>query len=166
MQLATFLWSAATTWRTRTCMVFAMPTVHAQSRFLATVPFDFSLGHRSMAAGTYQIGSISEQVNIIRNIATGVAELLIKSTHVQSVEVESAKLVFNKYGNQFFLSQIWKGNSGAGVQLPPSKREKELRLAGSQFSNGPRTVVVAMNLLLGRDESPTRAAPRVCLLVQ
>jgi len=119
-----------------------------------------------MAAGTYQIGSISEQVNIIRNIATGVAELLIKSTHVQSVEVESAKLVFNKYGNQFFLSQIWKGNSGAGVQLPPSKREKELRLAGSQFSNGPRTVVVAMNLLLGRDESPTRAAPRVCLLVQ
>jgi hypothetical protein len=35
------------------------------------------------------------------------------------------ELVFHKYGNSYFLSEIWTG-LGQGRQLPKSEREKEL----------------------------------------
>jgi hypothetical protein len=54
-------------------------------------------------------------------------------------------LVFHRYGNQYFLSQIWDGRSNAGIELPESKREKELNLAAKLTNDGPETVLVAMN---------------------
>ena len=57
---------------------------------------------------------------------------------------QGATLVFNKYGSQYFLSQIWDGRSDVGLQLPKSKREKEIRLAANGLTKGPDIVVVAM----------------------
>jgi hypothetical protein len=42
------------------------------------------------------------------------------------------------------LRQVWDGNSNIGIQLPLSKREKELYLADNKFSNGPEMVTIAM----------------------
>jgi hypothetical protein len=126
-------------------VALAVPTVQAQSRFVATVPFDFTLGQAAMPAGIYEVGQMSDQVAVIRNSTNGVAQLLIKSGHVQSLKVQRAKLVFNKYGNEYFLCEIWDGNSNIGIHLPKSPREKEISLAANRISDPAAIVIVAMN---------------------
>jgi hypothetical protein len=125
-------------------MVLAAPAVQAQSQFLANVPFVFVLGDKSMDAGSYEIVSRGDEVALLRNMNTRVAYFLIRSQHVQSRSVEPAKLVFNKYGDQYFLSQIWDGSSETGIQLPKSKREKEVRMADNGITERPEIVVLAM----------------------
>jgi hypothetical protein len=97
-----------------------------------------------MAAGAYEVSSVSQQVDVIRNVNADSASFLIKSIHVQGARGQHARLVFNKYGNQYFLSRIWDGNSDVGIQLLKSKREKELSLAQNAFPSGPEIVIVAM----------------------
>ena len=38
----------------------------------------------------------------------------------------TGKLVFNKYGDEYFLSQIWKAGSNRGNELRKSRREAEV----------------------------------------
>lgn len=126
-------------------MVFEGPGLQAQSHLVVNVPFDFSLNHKAMAAGKYEVESISDQLAAIRNVDTGDAEIFIKAIHVRAVKSGNARLVFDKYGDQYFLHEVWDGNSNTGIQLLPSRREKELHLASSRFSNRPENVTVAMN---------------------
>ena len=74
------------------------------------------------------------------------ARLLIASMHVGSLpglsEAPHAKLVFEKYGNEYFLAQIWDGQSHTGIAFPESKREKELQIASN--ASQPEAVVIAM----------------------
>jgi hypothetical protein len=69
---------------------------------------------------------------------------VIRARNLQSAKDEPAKLVFDRYGSQCFLRQIWDGNGNIGVQLPQSRREQELNLADNQFSVAPENVIVAM----------------------
>ena len=126
-----------------TTMFVALPAVQAQSHLIANVPFDFHVGKKAMAAGSYEVLSISEQVDLVNNMDTGVAAFVVKAIHVQGMYDEGAKLVFNKYGNQYFLSQIWDGRSNVGIELPKSKRETELALA-ERRTHGFETITVAM----------------------
>ena len=119
----------------------------AQSRVRADVPFAFSLEQTSMPAGNYEISSTDEKVLTVRNLDTGQARLLIASMHVETSPASAtpgAKLVFHKYDDQYFLSEIWGGQSHIGVALSESKREKELKMASTNLSNGPETVIIAM----------------------
>jgi hypothetical protein len=41
---------------------------------------------------------------------------------------EKSKLVFHRYGNRYFLKQIWMAGDNAGQQLPKSRLETEIAL--------------------------------------
>jgi hypothetical protein len=125
-------------------LMISVPMSQAQSRVRANVPFAFTLEQSSMPAGGYEISSIDEKVISVRNLETGQARLLIASVHVEASQDQHAKLVFHKYGDQYFLSQIWDGSGNDGIELPTSKREKELTMASTNFSDGPETVIIAM----------------------
>jgi hypothetical protein len=125
-------------------MIIALPQVQAQSRLVANVPFNFEVGQKAMASGQYEILSLSQQAGELRNLNTDAAEVFIKAMRVQASNGGHARLVFNKYGNQYFLSEIWDGESNTGIQLSQSQHEKEIRLAGNRVSDGPETVIVAM----------------------
>jgi len=127
-------------------IVSTAPMAQAQARARASVPFDFSLDQRSMPAGAYEISSLSGKVLVMRNLDTREARLLLESMHVevsQASDTPRAKLVFRKCGDQYFLAEIWDGQSHTGIAFPESKREKELQIAGSTASQ-PEIVVIAM----------------------
>jgi hypothetical protein len=128
-------------------LLVSVPMTQAQARTRATVPFAFSLDQKStMPAGTYEISSASEGVLVVRNLDTRQARLLIASMHVAASQASGtphAKLVFQKYGDQYFLSQIWDGQSHTGIAFPESKREKELQTSSNGASQ-PELVVIAM----------------------
>ena len=126
-------------------LIVSVPMVQAQSQshLRADVSFAFSLQDKSMSAGNYEIKSLSDQVLEIWNLDTRHGQLLMKQMSVQANKVQNPKLVFHKYGDQYFLSQIWDGRSNSGVELAVSNREKEEQIARNG-QQPPETVVVAM----------------------
>ena len=126
-------------------LIVSIPMPQAQVRSRASVPFDFSLAQKSMPAGVYEISSVNEKVLAVRNLETREARLLIESMRIeasQAAGTQHAKLVFRKYGDQYFLAEIWDGQSHLGIAFPESKHEQELKWAGD--TDQPEVVVIAM----------------------
>jgi hypothetical protein len=126
-------------------VIVTVPMMQAQSRARATVPFAYSLDQQSMPAGTYEISSTGGQALVVRNLNTGESRLVIESMHVQASQAAGtphAKLVYRHYGDQYFLAEIWNGQSNIGIAFHESKREKELQLASD--THQPQLVVIAM----------------------
>jgi hypothetical protein len=57
----------------------------------------------------------------------GTSGMIVGSNVAEALEgAEKTKLVFNRYGSQYFLAEIWVGSAALGRQLPKTSREKEL----------------------------------------
>jgi hypothetical protein len=125
-------------------LIVGVPFVQAQSRVQADVPFAFRLNDKAMPAGNYQIIALDDQVLEAWNLDARRGQLLLKQISVQSSQPKSPRLVFHKYGEQYFLSEIWYGDSRYGIALAESKLEKEVKMARDGLPNAPETVIVAM----------------------
>jgi hypothetical protein len=68
-------------------------------------------------------------------------------THgAQAKEPQSeSKLVFNRYGNRYFLSQVWTAGSIRGRQLPISPREKEMPQLARNETKAEVTLVARLS---------------------
>lgn len=114
--------------------ILAMVTVQAQTqRGEVNIPFDFYAGKAKLNAGTYQIKRMSDSAIAIRS-ADGKTTTLVSAPLTIGARDSKAgrRLVFNRYGDQFFVSQIWL-DVESGRQVIPSKEEtriaKDERLA-------------------------------------
>jgi hypothetical protein len=120
---------------------------YAQSYAKADVPFAFNVGAAQLPAGTYEIRILSEGPNeiMIRNTETTAAALSIART--ESSRNTESKLVFDRVGTQYFLTEVWRGSGEGGMIVPTSKHErelkKELQLA-KESAGGNEEVVVAL----------------------
>jgi hypothetical protein len=108
-------------------LTFNVIGAYAQSYTKANVPFAFNVGGAQLPAGTYEIRVLSESPNeiMIRNTETTAAALSIARSE-DSRNPES-KLVFDRIGSQYFLTQVWKGSGAGGMIVPTSKHEQELK---------------------------------------
>jgi hypothetical protein len=105
---------------------FAMAgTSFAQSNGVrATVPFDFTVGDKLLPAGTYTIKAQSAHVIVIRNYDKPISMLsLVDGASNRSPN--GGKLKFNRYGSQYFLSEILCNQASMNLQVPTSKTEKK-----------------------------------------
>jgi len=101
------------------------------SSVVATIPFGFTAGNADLPAGKYTIeraGPVGSVV--IRNLEENDAVYLPVIPAQDKQREGKARLVFNKYGDQYFLTQVWTGNAQAGVHLRKSRRERETAAAG------------------------------------
>jgi len=93
----------------------------------ANVPFHFTVSGKTLPSGTYTITSdiASPNVIVIRN---GEQHLAIMST-VYTDDQNSKKnvLVFHRYGDQYFLSEILCSSSGMNLELPTTKQDKKVQ---------------------------------------
>jgi hypothetical protein len=91
---------------------------------IATVPFGFLAGEKSLPAGEYHVyaGPASGVVTIrSRDGKTGV---FLLSQRSESLEAPNqSTLVFHRYGSRYFLSQIWVEGHRSGVEFRPSSTE-------------------------------------------
>jgi hypothetical protein len=129
--------------------MLAIASVSAQtpSRVEVKIPFDFSAGKAMLKAGTYSIKRTSANSLAIRStdgktIALVNAPLTIGSRDSKAGE----RLVFNQYGDQYFLSQVWL-SVDTGRQLFTSgaetKAAREYRLARNDAK--PQRVEIALH---------------------
>jgi hypothetical protein len=125
--------------------IFITAGVWAQS-VKATIPFDFTVNNTLVPAGTYTITSASSDHNVIRISDQKQVHLLSAALHNPGSGSKASVLVFHKYGNQYFLSQIRCDSASMNLRLPVWNAEKRARtqteVAGLPFSSD---VIVALN---------------------
>ena len=95
----------------------------------ANIPFNFAVGNKTLPAGPYDIGTINsnESKMLLVQFRNGSSNAIVASNAAANLKAaDKTKLVFNKYGNRYFLSQIWVNGAKLGRQLPRSSREKEI----------------------------------------
>jgi len=92
----------------------------------ATVPFSFIVGQSTLPAGEYSLKAMGNgQVLEMRNFDAKINQLVL-SNSCESRTASKTKLVFHRYGDRYFLSQIWREGNNYGHEIPISQREKEI----------------------------------------
>ena len=117
--------------------------LQAQSyRIGSTVPFAFHVGNTSLESGRYQFSRQGmENFDMLRNAETG-SSLILGAGPAQLSARGPARLVFHKYGDQYFLREVWNG-LGTGKSLPESKLEKEVRSEQTGLQMTSTTIYLA-----------------------
>jgi hypothetical protein len=108
----------------------AVTSAYAQSadRISMKIPFSFVAGEKILPAGEYIVRStFSSRVTLIRT-ANGRREYTTILTMPVPPENTpfTAKLVFHRYGSQYFLHQVWTPSSERGGQLSQSQAERAM----------------------------------------
>ncbi|SRR5579871_4016765 len=105
---------------------FAVTSANAQQPTLtANIPFDFIVGNTLMPAGEYTITSPFDEVLVLR---AGARSTSVESSENNAESTSGDELVFDKYGNQYFLHEVLCPNvASLNRKLAPSKAEKNAR---------------------------------------
>lgn len=88
------------------------------------VPFKFVVAGKTFSAGQYVV--LPERDNIrIRNSDGRTVAIVTTDAQSGTVPHRNGRVVFNCYGEQCFLSQVWVLGQDTGRRLPKSKLEIE-----------------------------------------
>ena len=112
-------------------VILVAGSAFAQSMYVrANIPFSFSLNKETLPAGEYEIRAVDSAAGdhtlAITNREAKMGMMFLTNTVSSPLAPDKAKLVFKRYGDQYFLSQIW--GVASVRELPISPREKELAL--------------------------------------
>jgi hypothetical protein len=115
-------------------------TAQTVSSITVTVPFNFSAGTSALPAGEYTVRiGLAPNTLWIRSADSKMNLVLLSNSARFKPTPGTAHLMFNRYGDHYFLSQISDG-TGSGSELPKSPAERE-QIAASRTS--PALVAVA-----------------------
>jgi hypothetical protein len=110
-------------------LMAALVSAHAQSvTVVADVPFEFAVGSKSLTAGEYSVRAFTargDTVQISNRDSHDSAIRLTQSIQARLVP-QQTKLVFHRYGQRYFLAEIWNGGERTGRQLVKSAEERAL----------------------------------------
>jgi hypothetical protein len=108
----------------------------------ANIPFDFQVGNAKLPAGKYIIHALDDSELKLMEIrsADGSTSALfeVQPAVAKSVPTKS-ELIFNKYGDRYFLAELFDEGSTSGSELPKSRYEKKI----SPVPTEPQAHVVA-----------------------
>jgi hypothetical protein len=95
------------------------------------VPFDFIAGNKTLSAGQYNVDLRAFQGGVVvKSVDHDGGGVIVIGADLRSATTQGkGKLVFHRYGDTYFLSEVW-GGEDFGRQLPESKRERELTARG------------------------------------
>jgi len=135
-----------------TLILLALASGYAQTSVAlkATIPFGFKVNNEVLPAGDYTISfarNESKDAIWIKNPAASAAACAITIGHVGKRMQDNPYLVFNRYGGQYFLSQVWTSDGDVARVLAKSRSEREvLRAAPDELSHhkiSPTQVMIA-----------------------
>ncbi len=94
-------------------------------QFHVNIPFQFTIGQHAMPAGGYIVRVGSGTPMVVFHMDGGKANHVALTNGIESnAKAGKASLVFQRYGNRYFLSQVWTGDV-VGKELPKSAAERE-----------------------------------------
>lgn len=127
----------------------SVASAHAQTlgdRVRFNVPFDFTFREKQLPAGGYSVGralpsSGDTMLSIIDD--NGHSKAVMLSHAAMRLRTKTnASLVFHRYGERYFLVQVWPAGAAVGREFPESKSERGVQ---RQLTSNPSTRKVAQN---------------------
>jgi hypothetical protein len=95
----------------------------------AEIPFSFHVGTRELPAGKYRIHVLDEASLRVMEITSAdgstSAIFQVEESDAKSAPAQS-ELIFNKYGDNYFLSKFYDEGNPSGSELIESRYEKQL----------------------------------------
>jgi hypothetical protein len=119
------------------------------------IPFDFVFGEKKLEAGKYAVGRAlhgSDDTMLSITDQDGHAKaILLSNAVIKSRANTRAMLVFHRYGDQYFLVQVWAAGASSGREFPASRLERDVKrqiasngAAGNVAANAKgQTVIIA-----------------------
>ncbi len=101
----------------------------AEGTIEADVPFAFIVGEKTFSAGKHTLKRADDTNPGVLEIRTdkGRGTIFFEAETAQANEYpRQTKLVFEKIGDQYFLSEIWASDTNLGYRLPKTNAEKSL----------------------------------------
>jgi hypothetical protein len=108
-----------------------IPTVQAQiaDGIEVNIPFQFHAGNVKLPAGQYRIHPLDDSDLTVMEISSvdGSTSALfqVEDTKTDSTPAKT-ELIFNKYGDRYFLAKLFEEGSSSGSQVPHSRYEKKI----------------------------------------
>src|SRR5882724_11175525 len=133
--------------------VVAVATASAQlpgTRTSAQIPFDFMVGEQTLPAGMYQVRRIGDDPYLlcIQNVDDSRNVMIFNTSLLDDrVSIRQSALVFHRYGNIYFLAEIWSPYEGIARELHPSEQERSMErdLASNNKVRQSQSVPLAAN---------------------
>src|ERR1700752_5104040 len=100
----------------------------------ANIPYTFMVGNTRLPAGKYTVKvADGRDLNLmeIRSVDGRTSVFFDTVTAVSNEIPRKTELVFDKIGDEYFLSQVWLGGDRSGNQLIESKMQQDAK-AGEQ----------------------------------
>jgi len=112
--------------------------VQAQERALLTaaVPFAFTVENTNLPAGTYTI-YILPPFNMIKVLSADgrKAAMIPAIPSLKSEGSKQTKLVFHRFGSEYFLAQVWEQGSEVHRNLRSGDRARQLARNGDRIQS-------------------------------
>lgn len=119
----------------------------ADTQLKGHVPFAFTAGEKSFAPGSCTVhrGNVGPGVLIIRNQKQATI-LLTQGANPSRRTQDRPRLVFHRYGRQYFLREIWFAGGSSGNLLPETKAERAAASLANKSASLQSTVTVDLTL--------------------
>lgn len=119
----------------------------------ANVPFDFVVGNTTLPAGEYEVAAASPAGETLRVRNTDSQKSVYRLSSAIGIPTVGgkAKLVFHRYGSQYFLAEVWGPAGARARQVIKSQSEKaaeheiaDVRAMGGQAPTYERIEIAAL----------------------
>ncbi len=111
-------------------------SANAQKVLTFKMPFDFYVGKNKLSAGNYELQKIGVSNYLLRNSKARKSIIFdLKIPTGKKGAADSESLVFNRYGDAYFLNSIFDVRGDFGRQLFESGYEKQVRRETAKREN-------------------------------
>jgi hypothetical protein len=127
----------------------AAATAYAQlpgTTMRTTIPFDFSIRGKTLPAGVYEIRRVNDEpdVLLIANLNDRRERCAFNTEPVEARKILGKGVVeFHRYGDSYFLSEIFADGEQTGRELRRSRQERDMRREMASNQTEPETVALA-----------------------
>ncbi len=112
------------------CLGFSSAIAASSSLFSfkikADIPFDFQVGKKKMPKGDYIIESVGSSNTILIRKEKGGKAVNVMTVVDKHTDKHKSRLMFRRYGDQYFLARIWDGSSETVLKIEKSSAEKKV----------------------------------------
>ena len=128
-------------------LMIVAQVAHAQEPMVVNIPFEFVAGNVTLPAGEYLVEKLEKNSVVVfthRN-QPDISAIVMTIASQANASPSDSKLVFNRYGNLYFLSQFWSAGSSRGQLLLKSAREEEISRIAKIETRGQVTLVAGLS---------------------
>jgi hypothetical protein len=124
----------------------ATQSASAQTSSVAEVniPFAFHTPTQTLPAGTYRVDRTGMVLMLKSTDSKG--GFVLTHDVIKNQAPTHSYVVFKRYGDTYYMEQIWTAGENTGIECPKGRSEKESMLA-KNTTTAPSTVELALNAI-------------------